>query len=99
MGGGPRSESLNHVRNNYENEVLDYEDVFNPSKVSMSVSNSDHSLVRANQELTRHQIYMEVYYNVTRKRAIALDMMPSTFSDPECANSLGEKRLQSGHVD
>ena len=87
------------IRNDSDNEVLECEGAFNPSKVSMSLSNSDHSLVRANQEPTRHQIYMETSYNMTRKRAIALDAIPSTFSDPEYADNRGEERLQSRHAD
>ena len=38
---------------------------------------------------------MEISYNMTRKCAIALDAIPSTFSDPEYAADLGEERLQS----
>lgn len=39
---------------------------------------------------------------MTRERAIALDVIPSTFSDPENADELGKERLQSEaaeHVD
>ena len=42
---------------------------------------------------------MEISYDMIRKCAIALDVIPSTFSDPEYVADLGEERLQSGHAD
>ena len=36
---------------------------------------------------------------MARKRAIALDAIPSTFSDLEYADNRGEERLQSRHAD
>lgn len=88
---GQTQNQFDKIRNEHANEILEFEGAFDSDEVAMTLATS----IIPSSELVKPHTTREYMEAMARKRAVGLEVMTSTFSDPGYAADLGEEHCRA----